>query len=456
MTNGGIPKYPGFPPATPPSAIYGSDPKFPGAPISSGTPAQPPAPLAQPPGVQGQPPGVQGQPPGVQGQPPGVQGQPPGVQGQLPVLPVQPAGVPAQPLAPPAQPAAPPGQPPLATGPQSIQELTVDVMRKRKCEWRMGRLTSAVHGLCVNVVYKRMCNGDGCSHLVLASREIQVGDYWPSDVAYKHIAVNEICALTKTLEASVVTGKRILARVDNTTLIAAWNNQGGRSIGVQRNHRALGSDGQPKRGSGCGVCPFRKSDARLLPHLFHKVDAAFEWHDTDLMALPSNVQENERGQKLRFFSPHPAEGDPGRIRQEAVTTAFLLEQRADATIVVPDLPRQSWWPVLQAQSGASMLVVNKGTHKGLRDVRSAAQGSVDRTTSVLRHRTIMVVSSNKDSPTVLSCLYLINHAWNRPNSSNSCARLEQAKFQQQHRECFFRRSDNRDICLENVCYQTTA
>ncbi|KAI8497078.1 hypothetical protein Bbelb_250270 [Branchiostoma belcheri] len=32
----------------------------------------------------------------------------------------------------------------------------------------------------------------------------------------------------------------------------------------------------------------------------------------------------------------------------------------------------------------------------------------------------MVVSSNKDSPTVLPCLYLIKRAWNRPNSSNSC------------------------------------
>ncbi|KAI8516992.1 hypothetical protein Bbelb_055730 [Branchiostoma belcheri] len=35
------------------------------------------------------------------------------------------------------------------------------------------------------------------------------------------------------------------------------------------------------------------------------------------------------------------------------------------------------------------------------------------------HRTIMVVSSNKDSPTVLRCLYLIKRAWNKPNSSNS-------------------------------------
>ncbi|KAI8480484.1 hypothetical protein Bbelb_417690 [Branchiostoma belcheri] len=62
-------------------------------------------------------------------------------------------------------------------------------------------------------------------------------------------------------------------------------------------------------------------------------------------------------------------------------------------------------------------------------------------------RTIMVVSSNKDSPTVLTCLYLIKRAWNRPNSSNSCGK---------HRECYYRRPDNQDICLEYLCYQTTA
>ncbi|KAI8484649.1 hypothetical protein Bbelb_375900 [Branchiostoma belcheri] len=62
-------------------------------------------------------------------------------------------------------------------------------------------------------------------------------------------------------------------------------------------------------------------------------------------------------------------------------------------------------------------------------------------------RTIMVVSSNKDSPTVLPCLYLIKRAWNRPNSSNSCGK---------HRECYYRRPDNQDICLQYLCYQTTA
>ncbi|KAI8506649.1 hypothetical protein Bbelb_160760 [Branchiostoma belcheri] len=63
------------------------------------------------------------------------------------------------------------------------------------------------------------------------------------------------------------------------------------------------------------------------------------------------------------------------------------------------------------------------------------------------HRTIMVVSSNKDSPTVLRCLYLIKRAWNKPNSSNSGGK---------HRECYYRRPDNQDICLQYLCYQTTA
>ncbi|KAI8511096.1 Zinc finger CCHC-type and RNA-binding motif-containing protein 1 [Branchiostoma belcheri] len=56
-------------------------------------------------------------------------------------------------------------------------------------------------------------------------------------------------------------------------------------------------------------------------------------------------------------------------------------------------------------------------------------------------------TSNKDSPTVLRCLYLIKRAWNKPNSSNSGGK---------HRECYYRRPDNQDICLQYLCYQTTA
>ncbi|KAI8499164.1 hypothetical protein Bbelb_229280 [Branchiostoma belcheri] len=54
---------------------------------------------------------------------------------------------------------------------------------------------------------------------------------------------------------------------------------------------------------------------------------------------------------------------------------------------------------------------------------------------------------NKNSPTVLRCLYLIKRAWNKPNSSNSGGK---------HRECYYRRPDNQDICLQYLCYQTTA
>ncbi|KAI8500933.1 hypothetical protein Bbelb_210280 [Branchiostoma belcheri] len=57
----------------------------------------------------------------------------------------------------------------------------------------------------------------------------------------------------------------------------------------------------------------------------------------------------------------------------------------------------------------------------------------------------MVVSSNKDSPTVLRCLYLIKRAWNKPNSSNSGGK---------HRECYYRRPDNQDICLQHGLKKT--
>ncbi|KAI8503423.1 hypothetical protein Bbelb_183940 [Branchiostoma belcheri] len=83
------------------------------------------------------------------------------------------------------------------------------------------------------------------------------------------------------------------------------------------------------------------------------------------------------------------------------------------------------------------------------DTRAASDDEVNRRRTHLQraNRTIMVVSSNKDSPTVLPCLYLIKRAWNRPNSSNSCGK---------HRECYSRRPDNQDICLEYLCYQTIA
>ncbi|KAI8486806.1 hypothetical protein Bbelb_355540 [Branchiostoma belcheri] len=88
--------------------------------------------------------------------------------------------------------------------------------------------------------------------------------------------------------------------------------------------------------------------------------------------------------------------------------------------------------------------------KNVADVATTkTYGQKARTASCDRryNRTIMVVSSNKDSPTVLPCLYLIKRTWNRPNSSNSCGK---------HRECYYRRPDNQDICLEYLCYQTTA
>ncbi|CAH1248646.1 Hypp8340 [Branchiostoma lanceolatum] len=96
------------------------------------------------------------------------------------------------------------------------------------------------------------------------------------------------------------------------------------------------------------------------------------------MALPSNAQANEQGQKLKFFSPYPTDGADGvnvftqDIADRKVyvfppyhlipaTLAFLLEQKADATIVVPDFtPRLFWYGIVNNAEGQDSLQPGKG------------------------------------------------------------------------------------------------
>ncbi|CAH1233193.1 Hypp637 [Branchiostoma lanceolatum] len=135
--------------------------------------------------------------------------------------------------------------------------------------------------------------GRGAPVINTGRGKVQIGDYWKSDMAQEHISIKEIDALRETLEmgAEWVAGKRMKARVDNTTLLAAWQNQGNKSIEVSR-----------------AAVRLWKMAVRLRIDLDlrYSIPARFGKHDTDLMALPSNVQKDERGQPLKFFSLHPA------------------------------------------------------------------------------------------------------------------------------------------------------
>ncbi|KAI8496323.1 hypothetical protein Bbelb_261640 [Branchiostoma belcheri] len=158
---------------------------------------------------------------------------------------------------------------------------------------------------------------------------VQCGDYWQQRERQNIIAVKETEALRRVLLSAeaLVRNKKVDARVDNMNLIAAWHNQGGRSIDLSRAIVKLWetvmeynvdlnlifvpskeneADAPSRRVSG--------SDVKLHEELFQRIDEELggpSGFDTDLMALPSNVQTGRDGKKLKFFSRDPAPGSCG-------------------------------------------------------------------------------------------------------------------------------------------------
>ncbi|KAI8506417.1 Cadherin-like and PC-esterase [Branchiostoma belcheri] len=66
--------------------------------------------------------------------------------------------------------------------------------------------------------------------------QIECGDYWTEKETEEHISIKETEALTRTLLSvqDSVKDKRVDARVDNQNLIRAWQNQGAKSLSLNR------------------------------------------------------------------------------------------------------------------------------------------------------------------------------------------------------------------------------
>ncbi|XP_078673738.1 uncharacterized protein LOC144912401 isoform X1 [Branchiostoma floridae x Branchiostoma belcheri] len=227
---------------------------------------------------------------------------------------------------------------------------------------------------------------------------VQCGDYWQQRERQNIIAVKETEALRRVLLSAeaLVRNKKVDARVDNMNLIAAWHNQGGRSIDLSRAIVKLWetvmeynvdlnlifvpskeneADAPSRRVSG--------SDVKLHEELFQRIDEELggpSGFDTDLMALPSNVQTGRDGKKLKFFSRDPAPGSCGvNVFAQNLTgrncyvyppfaviaplLRFLMteQQGSRVVIVVPDLrPKKYWWPLLTRKAKMGMKVACAG------------------------------------------------------------------------------------------------
>ncbi|KAI8487551.1 hypothetical protein Bbelb_347850 [Branchiostoma belcheri] len=97
------------------------------------------------------------------------------------------------------------------------------------------------------------------------------------------------------------------AHVDNTNVISAGDNQGGKSLQLSRAVRRLWETVSQR--SGCPASRLTKaSDVMLHRKVFQWIDAELggvSGFDTDLMVSPSSVQSARDGRNLRFLSPYP-------------------------------------------------------------------------------------------------------------------------------------------------------
>ncbi|XP_019634948.1 PREDICTED: uncharacterized protein LOC109477927 [Branchiostoma belcheri] len=215
---------------------------------------------------------------------------------------------------------------------------------------------------------------------------VQFGDYWTGQEQEDIIAVKKAEALRQVLLSTEerVRNKRVDALVDNTNVISAWNNQGGKSIQLSRAVRRLWETVvslnvdlklvfTPSRDNEADAPSrlIKASDVMLHRKVFQRIDAELggdSGFDTDLMALPSNVQSARDGKKLRFFSPYPTPYSEGvNVFAQDLTgrncyafppfsligalVNLVIQQKARVVVVVPDkFPKSYWWPIVEKKA----------------------------------------------------------------------------------------------------------
>ena len=159
--------------------------------------------------------------------------------------------------------------------------------------------------------------------------DVEVSDFWPENMRHLPIMVLEAYALLNVLKAFIeyLRSSRVDANVDNSSLIAAWNNEGCRSLELNRAIKdifsvTLKADIMlnliyvPSADNVADACSrsIRKSDAMLSEPAWSQIQNYFGGicgHTCDMMALDSNCMKDLRGEKLPHFTPYPTPHSAG-------------------------------------------------------------------------------------------------------------------------------------------------
>lgn len=227
--------------------------------------------------------------------------------------------------------------------------------------------------------------------LGLGSITQEVSDYWTEEECRMEIAAKEATAVEKVLVsfANELRNSRVDAEVDNKSVVDAWNNQRGRSLGLNtalkslffttvRLNISLHMSYIPTSENPADAPSRRLSslDSQLSPTLWEYVQKEFGGkygHSCDLMSLDSNAMKDGNGRSLPHFTPFPSPESSGvNVFAQDLTAhkailshpyvfppsllvgpvlRFLEDYKQPCTIVVLDtFPRKYWWPLIQKRA----------------------------------------------------------------------------------------------------------
>ena len=233
--------------------------------------------------------------------------------------------------------------------------------------------------------------------VTLPDGDVEVSDFWPADMRHLPIMVLEAHALHRVLKsfAQRLKSSRVDANVDNTCLIAAWNNEGCRSqemnIAIKNiffltlefdmvlNLLYIPSSENPADAPSRII---KKSDAMLCEVSWHMIQDFFggeSGHTFDLMALDSNCMKDREGRNLPHFTPYPTPESAGvNMFSQDISTKdnfyvfppfnlthavlnFIVSSTATCSVVLKcGNVTPVWFPALQENISDALLIGLKG------------------------------------------------------------------------------------------------
>ena len=227
--------------------------------------------------------------------------------------------------------------------------------------------------------------------------DVDVSDFWPDSMRNLPIMVLEAYALHNVLRAfsQYIMSSRVDANVDNTSLIAAWNNEGSHSLELNKAIKDIfsltlefdmvlnlifvpSSENQSDEASRS----IRKSDAALSDIYWLRIQEYFggkTGHTCDMMALDSNAKKNRNNQTLPHFTPYqtPHSAGVNVFAQEIASSEnyyvfppfnltlpvikLITSNNAKASVVIKsEKVAPAWLPAIQEHISDAFLIGLEG------------------------------------------------------------------------------------------------